>query len=166
MEPSEIIDDILEREGGFVDHPADKGGPTMFGITLATLAAWRGQSVSAADVKALTKDEARRIYARRYIEDPGFDRIDDPSLRAAVIDAGVLHGTGWAARRLQEIAGATPDGEIGTQTLGRVNRHPDPNALRRAFVRRRIVRIGEIVRRDPSQAVFLVGWLNRATAFI
>jgi lysozyme family protein len=28
-----LIDALIDREGGFVDHPADKGGPTCFGIT-------------------------------------------------------------------------------------------------------------------------------------
>lgn len=166
MDCSDLIESILASEGGFVDHPADRGGATNFGITLATLGEWRGAPVTAADVAALTEVEARRIYRRRYLEDPGFDRIADPDLRLVVVDAGVLHGTGWGSRRLQEIAGAAVDGVVGEQTLAMVNGNPDPGALRRAFVRRRIVKIGEIVRRDPSQAVFLVGWLNRATSFI
>jgi lysozyme family protein len=28
-----LIDGLIDREGGIVDHPADKGGPTCFGIT-------------------------------------------------------------------------------------------------------------------------------------
>ena len=32
-----ILNDIIEREGGFVNHPADKGGPTKYGITTPTL---------------------------------------------------------------------------------------------------------------------------------
>ena len=31
----DLIDDLIAREGGFVDHPADKGGPTRWGITQA-----------------------------------------------------------------------------------------------------------------------------------
>ncbi|MEX2649522.1 MAG: glycosyl hydrolase 108 family protein [Alphaproteobacteria bacterium] len=166
MDCSDLIESILVNEGGYVDHPADRGGPTNHGITLATLSDWRGAPVTAADIEALTRDEARRIYRRRYIEDPKFDRIADPDLRRVVVDAGVLHGTSWASRRLQEIASAAVDGVIGDRTLAKVNGHPDPDELRRAFVRRRIVAIGRIVQRDPSQAVFVVGWLNRATSFI
>ena len=31
----EFIDDVIAREGGYVDHPADRGGPTRWGITEA-----------------------------------------------------------------------------------------------------------------------------------
>ncbi len=56
-----ILPFIEQWEGGYVDHPADKGGPTNMGITLNTLARWRGHAVTAADVKALTRAEARQI---------------------------------------------------------------------------------------------------------
>ena len=36
-----IIDGLIVAEGGYVDHPADRGGPTKYGITRKTLAAWR-----------------------------------------------------------------------------------------------------------------------------
>ena len=55
MTTKEIIDGIIKREGGYVDHPADRGGPTKFGITLATLEAWRGHRITAAYMKDLRK---------------------------------------------------------------------------------------------------------------
>ena len=35
MDVDELIDELIEREGGFVSHPADRGGPTRYGITEA-----------------------------------------------------------------------------------------------------------------------------------
>lgn len=36
MTKDEIFAAILSREGGYVDHPDDRGGPTHWGITLTT----------------------------------------------------------------------------------------------------------------------------------
>jgi lysozyme family protein len=60
-----ILAAILRREGGFVNHPADRGGPTHYGITQATLQAWRGRAVSEEDVRALSVEEAKAIYRAR-----------------------------------------------------------------------------------------------------
>jgi len=42
MDAANVIYDLIEREGGFSNHPADKGGPTKYGITQQTLSEWRG----------------------------------------------------------------------------------------------------------------------------
>ena len=65
-----MIDRLLEREGGFVNHPADRGGATNWGVTQGTLAAWRGYPVSVADVHALTRDEARAELAKAKTPPP------------------------------------------------------------------------------------------------
>ncbi|HBU3826193.1 TPA: hypothetical protein MCX03_004221, partial [Klebsiella pneumoniae] len=36
MTADQIIEGILGKEGGYVDHPSDKGGPTRWGITQTT----------------------------------------------------------------------------------------------------------------------------------
>ena len=162
---TDIISGILRREGGFVDHPADRGGPTNFGITLGTLAEWRGTDATRDDVEALTEQEAREIYQALYVTRPGFDGIADAHLRAQVIDSGVLHGTGRAARWLQQAAGVGVDGAVGPITLGAVN-GADADMLGRKFAVTRIRKIGRIVSRDHSQAVFALGWLRRATEFL
>jgi lysozyme family protein len=64
-----IISDLLAREGGFVNHPADRGGATKFGITQDTLSAWLGRAASVEDVRALTASEAGAIYRQRFIRD-------------------------------------------------------------------------------------------------
>jgi lysozyme family protein len=159
----DIIDEIVAREGGYVDHPADRGGPTNRGITLQTLAAWRGRAVTAADVAAMGETEARDIYRRRYIEAPGFHRIQDDALRSQVIDCAVLHGPHRAAKLLQAALGVAQDGIVGRQTLAALDHAPDV-ATRLAAHRLRY--IAEIVAGNPSQVAFLRGWVNRATEFL
>ena len=55
----EMIDDILRREGGYVNHPADRGGPTNYGITQKTLSRYIGRAALTSEVKNLSEDVAR-----------------------------------------------------------------------------------------------------------
>ena len=98
-----ILDDILRREGGYVNHPADRGGATNFGITAQTLGAWRklGRAATAAEVQALTETEARAIYRQQYITGPGFETIAHPALLHLLVDAGVHSGPKRAVQWLQ-----------------------------------------------------------------
>ena len=159
------IEGILRREGGYVDHPADRGGPTKYGITLRTLSRWRGSRAIPEDVRALTKGQARRIYRHLYIEKPGFDRIDDSRLRTLVVDCGVHHGVSKAARWLQRAVGVKADGRVGPVTLGAVNAAP-PKAVRCRLLASRSISFGAIITADPSQAAFARGWMRRLAKFI
>ena len=96
-----MINDILVREGGYVWHRNDRGGPTNHSVTLATLRRWRGDpELTAADVRALTKDEARRIYRRDYLEAPGIDRLP-ACLQPQLFDMSINHGPSKAVQLLQ-----------------------------------------------------------------
>ena len=160
-----ILDLILSREGGWADHPQDHGGPTHMGITLPTLTTWLApQPATVDDLRQLSRDEAREIYADLYVAKPGYDKIDDAALRAQVVDAGVLHGTGWATRCLQLVADVAVDGILGPISLAAVN---SSEGLGEKFFSRRIRKIGRIAQADRSQLPFLVGWLDRAvTTFL
>lgn len=163
MNAEEVITEILEREKGFVDHPADRGGPTKYGITLRTLSEWRNAPVSAADVALLSESEARAIYRSRYVAP--FLMLQDPALLGLIADIAVNHGTLRATKWLQEAIGADVDGIIGPQTL-RLLQTCDRDELYRRLLRRRIVFYGEIISHDHSQAVFALGWLRRAASFV
>jgi hypothetical protein len=67
----ELIDDLIAREGGFVDHPADKGGPTRWGITqvVARRHGYMGQ------IEELPRSVAALIYEKQYWRAPGFDQV-------------------------------------------------------------------------------------------
>ncbi len=164
MTIDQILDEVIRREGGYVHDPVDRGGPTKYGITKRTLRAWRGQSVTADDVQRLTKTEARAIYRRRYVDDPGFARLPDP-LRAQVVDDGVLSGPRQAVKDLQRaIGGVTVDGRLGPKTRAAL-RQQGVAAVHARLIQVRAARIGRIVQRAPAQVRFLRGWLTRITAF-
>ncbi len=167
-EIASMIDDLIAREGGLSEHPDDRGGVTKYGITRATLAAWRGAPVAAADVRALSRDEARRIYRARFLEEPGIARLP-ASLRAPLFDAAVLHGPPRAVRMFQKVlrdCGEAPggiDGRIGPRTTAAAvraeKRWGRRIAASLAEERRRL--IYRLVRKEPRQAVFADGWLAR-----
>lgn len=166
MSADDIIDRIIEREGGYVDHAADRGGCTHYGITLATLRQYRGDpSTDCEDVAALTEDEAREIYLERYVDGPGFSHIKDAALLELMVDSGVNHGPERAVRWIQEAAGTTVDGDYGPLTTHAVNQ-ADPVRLYREVLAARARFYGRLVTRDPSQAVFAAGWADRLAEFI
>ncbi|MDZ7789743.1 MAG: glycosyl hydrolase 108 family protein [Xanthomonadales bacterium] len=162
-----FIDRLLVREGGYVDHPADRGGPTNYGITQGTLTDWRGEPVGAAEVQDLTAEEARGIYRDRYWTGPGFDRLVDlpPLITEFLFDTGVHSGPRTAIRMLQRAAGVTDDGLLGPVTRAAVSR-TTPRRLAARLITHRGVFLGELIGRDPTQEAFRDGWANRLAEFI
>lgn len=175
-----IIDEIEKAEGWpkYTNDPDDRGGPTKGGITIKTLEGWRGRSLEPADVKSLDRSEARAIYLQKFINEPGFAQIENDLLRYQMVDCGVLHGprrpSRWLQQSMNEIESErlTPlnlavDGHIGPRTitaLGSMASVCDSLNLRIAILRIRF--LAGIVSRDPSQAKYIRGWLNRATKFM
>lgn len=165
MTPNDIIESILRREGGFVDHPSDRGGPTNHGVTQETLAEWRGRPVTIDDVRTLGTQEAREIYRELYIVRPGFLGIESEAVRSLAIDCAVNHGVKRAVILLQHAARVFPDGIFGPNTKDAVNRMTAA-VLYRRLCAQRVRYYGEIVTKNPSQAVFAAGWANRVAEFI
>src|SRR5262245_15160238 len=57
---------VLQFEGGFVNNPADPGGPTNLGVTQTTLSAFLGRHATVDEVKALTPEKVAPIYRFRF----------------------------------------------------------------------------------------------------
>jgi uncharacterized protein (TIGR02594 family) len=121
---------VLEMEGGYSNDPYDPGGPTNQGITLSTLADWRGVEVDSSnrdalvsDLKNVSVEEVAAIYLERYWRPAGCAGMAPP-LALFHFDAAVNHGVRGAIRMLQEAAGADVDGKIGPQTNGRITQMP------------------------------------------
>ncbi len=172
-----ILDEIIRREGGYVNHPADRGGPTNFGITAQTLGEWRklGRPASAAEVQALTKDEARALYRQQYITGPGFEAITHPALLHLLVDTAVhsgpkraeagQSGPKRAVQWLQAALGVTADGIIGPKTRAALA-IADQGVLYSKVLGQRLRHLGRLTTHDPKQSAFAAGWMNRMAEFV
>lgn len=162
----DIIDATLRREGfgEFTNHPLDRGGATKWGITLRTLRT-RKSDATADDVRALTEEDARQIYLESYVQGPGFDRVPSPELQALLVDFGVVAGPGRAVKALQVALGANADGVFGSETLTLL-RLGNLEGVYAAVLRQYFAHFSNVVTNNPSQLVFLRGWINRANEFV
>jgi lysozyme family protein len=159
------IDALIQREGGYVNDPNDRGGPTKFGIKLGTLHDWRGTPVGAGDVAALTVAQVTEIYADRYFFKPGFDAVSDPGLQEFLFDFGVNSGQGTAVMALQRVVGAHPDGSFGPLSKKALAAVTNAAALFFAVKCERYELLLRDVGNRPADAVYAVGWANRLDQF-
>lgn len=121
----QLAEDIVTREGGFVNDPNDPGGATNFGVTIHTMRrlgldlTGDGQ-VNEADVRALSRAQAVDIFLDHYFHRPGLGALPEV-LQPTVFDMQVNAGAN-AVRLLQRLLvdmgyDLDVDGVIGPQTI-------------------------------------------------
>jgi len=174
MNIERLVDEVIDREGGYANHHADRGGATCWGITEAVA---RADGYAGA-MRLLPRPRAAAIYRRLYWTAPAIDRVGTraPLLAAELFDTGVNMGPGIAAAFLQRALNALnrgasdypdldPDGRIGPATLAALD----------AFLARRgrgaetvLVKAVEALQGErylalaearPANEAFLYGWL-------
>ena len=167
----ELIEEVLRKEGGYSNHPSDRGGPTKFGITQQTLSTWLGRSVGADEVRALDVETAREIYERNYYAAPRIDTLPE-EIQPIVFDCAVNHGPRRAITFVQKVlneAGFGPvdvDGTIGPQTREAAEEAQQAMGgfFCNAIVEERLAFYDRLAF-DRTQAPFLRGWRLRAESF-
>jgi lysozyme family protein len=159
------LDKIIAREGGFVNHPDDRGGPTCFGITHDALVAWRKEPVTDNDISGLGEDEARAIYRSLYMDGPGYTFIEHSGLFDLVVDTAVQFGPLRATKWLQAAVRVPVDGVIGPMTRQCVKSAFAPTVFADVLTQR-IMHRGEVLSAHHDQAVFAKGWLYRDAEFV
>lgn len=170
-----LIDGVIGREGRYSNNPADRGGETMWGITVAVARA----NGYAGPMRDMPRETAKDIYYKRYVQGPGFAAIMTVSepIAEELVDTGVNMGPSVASMFLQKSLNGLnrqgkdyndiiEDGDVGQATL---------NALR-AYIRTRGAegvtvllkalnclqgaRYIELARGRGANETFLYGWLR------
>lgn len=162
------INFTLRWEGGYTNHPADRGGPTNRGITQGVLQyAYNCGIVPHNNIKSLTKVEAMIIYKMRYWQPYGWDDIMPPA-DMIMFDMAVNHGIGGAAKIAQRACVSLGqvvkiDGKFGKQTKSTLVALSGINSLTlsKMLLIKRLNFYDKIVENNPSQSVFLPGWCRR-----
>jgi len=142
---------ILRNEGGYSNHPLDKGGETNMGITKA--------NYPMEDIKNLTKDKAISLYYRDYWCPMNLELLNDEDLILHVFDMGVNAGPKTAIKLLQRIVGTKDDGVLGPITVGAIASYSGD--IEEEYIKRRKLFYITIAQNKPDQKVFLKGWLAR-----
>jgi len=170
-----LVDGLIDREGGYVNNPADKGGPTCFGITQAVARA----NGYAGPMQQLPREEAAAIYRRLYWLRPRLDEVAKRSARIAaeLFDTGVNMGPAVAVTFMQRALTAlnrngtdypdlTPDGRVGPATLAALDAflklrgaNGGETVLLRALEALQGERYLRLAERRPANEAFLYGWL-------
>ena len=141
---------VLQWEGGYVNHPNDKGGATNKGITQSTYNTWlKTQGKAACDVKQITDAEVEAIYYKNYWLAAGCDKMS-AKFAALCFDTAVNMGTG-----IVKATGMTRCNEFLKKAEWK---YPDK------FIAARKAKYDEFIKYDPTQKVFEKGWKNRCNA--
>lgn len=149
---------VLQHEGGYVNHPMDKGGPTNKGVTQRTYDAYRrARNAGSRSVKFITDDEVGDIYRSRY-----WDVVRGDDLPWGVdyvtFDFAVNSGPSRAAQFLQRAVGTDDDGAIGPITLAAVEKR-DPIGLINQVLDARMAWLRGLW----NWGTFGRGWTNRVS---
>mgnify|MGYP000149916698 CR=1 FL=1 len=152
-----IIETILEHEGGYVDHKDDRGGETNFGIS--------SKYHPDIDIKNLTREQATEIYYKRYWIKNKISTYPE-NIQKVMFDMTVNMGNSRAVKILQQAVNQKTrrstlkvDGKFGKKTLRAVTRNKIELDRIQMF---RAKFYFDIIRRNPSQKSFMYGWFKRA----
>jgi len=150
----EIIEKVLEHEGGYVNDPKDLGGETKYGITK--------RFYPDVDIKNLTIEQATEIYKKDYWDRNRVESLPQ-NLWHIYFDMCVNMGKRTAVKVLQRAAvnkgrKIEVDGGLGPMTIGALKGVELDRV--RAF---RVKYYVDLITAKPEQEKFYLGWFRRAT---
>lgn len=175
----EIFDEILGKEGGYVNHPDDKGGPTKWGITEKVARAHGYQG----DMRDLTRGQALEILEDDYWYGPRFDQVAEasPGIAAEMCDTGVNMGPSVVVKMLHRWLNAfnqggkfypdiSVDGRIGPRTLSALRAYLQKRGKEGELVMLKSLnctqgnRYLELAEQREANESFVYGWMKERVA--
>lgn len=151
-DPNVAIIKTLHNEGGYVNNPADRGGPTNMGITQADM--------PDIPIDTLNIAQAEAYYLEHYWKQL-YSQIQNQDVANKLFDMGFLFGVGTVTIFLQTCLKVEPtDGVFGPDTLQATN-EADPASLLVAFKSVLMTHATDIGAKNPTQRQFVKGWWNR-----
>ena len=174
----EMIEDILKHEGGYVDHPNDKGGATNFGVSLRYardigLDNDGDGDTDKDDIRLVTRKQAAKLYKDDFLIKPRISSLP-VEYQPQLFDMAVNHGAHRAVTLFQHVLNDLMGPNLDTDGIvGKKTRQTAEYSVERwgwqhvnnALVDKRIAFFRAIVKNNPKQKVFLKGWLARAESF-
>ena len=151
----EIIEVVLEHEGGYVNDPKDPGGETNFGIAK--------RSHPDVDIKNLTKEGAKEIYKEVYWDKNKVESLPE-ELWHIYFDMCVNQGKSRAVKIIQRAVNGkggslTVDGGMGPMTIAAIGKSRVELDRVRAY---RVKYYADLVTKKPDLERFYFGWFKRA----
>lgn len=178
----DAIKKVLQHEGGYVNNPKDRGRRTNLGVTQAVYEQFIGRKLKGSDTDApkgqpmeeaetvmrnMPLGNAIAIYKKLYWDKISGDQIRKYAIAAAIFDQAINRGTVAAVKQAQRVLKSSfnypsivEDGIIGKSTLTALNTVDETKFLN-SYLQESILAYNQIVQRNPSQSVFLNGWLRR-----
>lgn len=148
-------------EGGWSNHPNDKGGATMKGVTFTTFCAFRKAKglpkPSLLDLKNISDKEWNSVLRWHTWDKARLDDINDEWVAYLIADCVWMSGAGYL-KRIQRILGLKDDGIIGPKSLAKINSMKGENLFNILWKQRENFLRGIAV---GGNSVFLKGWLRR-----
>jgi lysozyme family protein len=174
------LDIVLRHEGGYVNDPRDPGGATHHGISLRWLKDQGLEAgdvdgdgdIDAADIKALTPDQAAELYREKFWTPLGLDALP-AAVAVSIMDFAVNAGPRQSVKDLQRACtllgqDLVADGAMGPKTRAAVaevcsgNHGAERLAATHLLLRCRFY--ATLAGKRPALAAFLRGWVLRAVA--
>lgn len=158
-----LIPKIKQWEGGYSEHPNDNGGATNSGVTLSTFQSVYGKSKTKNDLKKMTPSQWEYIFTKLYWDKWKADSIKNQSIADILVDWVWMSGLG-TIKKIQELIGTAADGIVGNKTISIINSSNQEELFKKIWDRRKAF-YDSLVKKNPSQKVFMKGWMNRLNSY-